>query len=416
MEKELLELKSSVESYKSAQDAAIAEVKKQLTTDFATPGAIKAMEESFDKKFTEMTTKFETVNAFVEKIDEQVKKGKTLTPAEQRTFDGLMGEAIEKEWAEISKFQNKRKGASFKLDIAGGVLTKAPGTMTIANNVVDGAFAFNTVIPGIQALPNRRVHMRDIVPLGTMSKSTVSFIRETGGEGDLAPWAVTTPDTDKPQIDRDFEEITVTAEYIAGWLRISRKMLDDMDALRSYLQMRLMEMYLKVEDNQILNGNGTSPQLEGILTVAQAAEVTTGANIERLVWAISQLESDDYYANGIVLHPAAYYSIALNKATGSGEYDWPGIVVIQGGQLFVAGIPVFKTTAIARDTYIVGDWTLGAQLFIREQPTVEFFDQDRDNVIKNLITVRIEGRVALAIYRPEAFVTGTFEGIPEPTT
>lgn len=406
---EVLELKKVVTDYKKAQDDAMAELKKQLAVDYATPGALKAMEEAFEAKLKDANDKLGKVNDYAENIEKQL-KGKTLTPAEQQSFEALLGAEIEKNWSEITKFKNKRKGASLVLDM------KAPGTMTIANNVVDGQYAFNTVIPGIKTLPNRRVHMRNILNLGTMSSSTVTFIRETGGEGDLAPWAVGTGTTDKPQIDRDFEEITVTAEYIAGWLRISRKMLDDMDAVRSYLQMRLMEMYLKVEDAQILNGNGTSPQLEGILTVAQAAEVTTGANIERLIWAISQLESDDYYANGIVLHPAAYYAIALNKATGSGEYDQPGIVVIQNGQLYVAGIPVFKTTAIARDTYIVGDWTLGAQLFIREQPTVEFFDQDRDNVIKNLITVRIEGRVALAIYQPDAFVTGTFTGIPDPTT
>lgn len=406
---EVLELKKVVTDYKKAQDDAMAELKKQMAVDYATEGAMKAMEEALEGKIKAATDKLEVVNQYAENIEKQL-KGKTLTPAEQQSFDALLGAEIEKNWSEITKFKNKRKGASLVLDM------KAPGVMTIANNVVDGQYAFNTVIPGIKTLPNRRVHMRNILNLGTMSSSTVTFIRETGGEGNLAPWAVGTGTTDKPELDRDFEEITVTAEYIAGWLRISRKMLDDMDAVRSYLQMRLMEMYLKVEDAQILNGNGTSPQLEGILTVAQAAEVTTGANIERLIWAISQLESDDYYANGIVLHPAAYYAIALNKATGSGEYDQPGIVVIQNGQLYVAGIPVFKTTAIARDTYIVGDWTLGAQLFIREQPTVEFFDQDRDNVIKNLITVRIEGRVALAIYQPDAFVTGTFTGIPDPTT
>jgi HK97 family phage major capsid protein len=273
-----------------------------------------------------------------------------------------------------------------------------------------GAY-FTTVQPGIRVLPNRKVHMRDIMPTGTMTGTTLTYMRETGGTGDLAPWSEYAGATavEKPQIDRQFQEVTVTAEYIAGWLRVSRKMLDDMSAFRSYLQMRLMEMYLKVEDAQVLNGNGTSPQLTGLLSVAVQNHVTTGPNIERLIWAISQLESSDYSATGIVLHPAAYFAIALNKATGSGEYDLPGIVVIQNGQLYVAGVPVYKTTAIARTTYLVGDWELGAQLFIREQPTVGFFEEDGNNITTNRITVRIEGRVALAIYRAEAFVQGTFD-------
>lgn len=400
METKALEtLETTVKGYKEAQDAAIEEIKTQLKTVSATPGAIAKMEEEFNEKLAK-------VNEYAEKLEEQIKGAKQLTPEQQKSFNALLAEGIEKGWSEIEKFKKSRKGASFTLDLNGGMETKAPGVMTITNNVTDAGAYFTTVLPGIRVLPNRKVHMRQILPLGTMTGSTLTYMREVGGEGDLAPWAVGDGTVAKPQLDRDFIEVTVDAEYIAGWLRVSRKMLDDMAAFRSYLQMRLMEMYLKVEDAQILNGNGTSPQLEGLLTVATPATSTTGPNIERIVRAIAQLETSDYTATGIILHPAAYYDIALNKATGSGEYDLPGIVVIQNGQLFVAGVPVYKTTAIDVDTYLVGDFEMGAQLFIREQPEVRFFEEDANNVTLNLITVRIEGRVALAIYRAEAFVTG----------
>lgn len=405
MENQVLELKSAVESYKSSQDAAVNELKEQMKVVAATPGAMKKMEEDLEAKFQKVTDDLATVNKYVEAVEAQL-KGKQLNPQEQKSFSALFGDAIEKNWTEISSFKNKRKGASFKLDFANDLETKAPGVMTITGNVVDAGASFTTVLPGIITLPNRLVHMRDIVRLGTMTGSTLTYMRETGGEGDLTPWAVGNGTVAKPQIDRDFQEITVPAEYIAGWLRISRKMLDDMAALRSYLQMRLMEMYLKAEDNQVLNGNGTSPQLEGLLEVATDATSTTGPNIERIVRAISQLESADEAATAGIVHPAAYYDIALNKADGSGEYDLPRIVVVQNGQLFVAGVPMFKTTAMDVDTYLVGNFQTGAQLFIREQPSVEFFEQDANNVTLNLITVRIEGRVALAIYRAEAFVKG----------
>lgn len=396
-------LETVIKGYKEATDAAIAEVKSQLSTVSATPGAITAMEEAFNEKLAK-------VDAYAKSIEAQL-KAKSLNPSEQKSFNELLGNALKENWTEIQAFQKKRTGAKLTIDLN----EKAVGTMTITNNVVDAGAYFTTVQPGIRTLPNRKVHMRQLIPLGTMEKSTITYMRETGGEGNLAPWAVGDGTVAKPQFDLDFQEVTVDAEYIAGWLRISRKMLDDMAALRSYLQMRLMEMYLKVEDAQILNGNGTSPQLDGLLTNAIPAVNTTGPNIERLVLAIAQLEASDYTATGIIIHPSAYYNIALNKATGSGEYDLPGIVVIQNGQLYVAGVPVYKTTAMAPDQYLVGDFELGCQLFIREQPTIGFFDQDRDNVILNLITVRIEGRIALAIYRAEAFVKGTFTGIA-PTT
>jgi HK97 family phage major capsid protein len=235
-------------------------------------------------------------------------------------------------------------------------------------------------------------------------------MRETGGEGALAPVA---ENAAKPQLDLDFIEVTVDAEYIAGWLRVSRKMLDDLAAFRSYLQMRLLEMYLLVEDTQLLYGNNTSPQLTGLVTNATATTSTNAVAVEMIIESIAQLETSNYTADGILLHPVDYYKIAVNKATGSGEYDLPGLVVIQGGQLYIAGVPVYKTTAITAGTFLVGSFADGAQLFIRENPVVEFFDQDANNVTTNKITVRIEGRVALAIYRTDAFVKGTFV-VPEP--
>lgn len=389
----------NVKGYKEATEKLVKGLEDRLRVSEETAGAQQ-------KALDDVKKLLEEQDKYAREIEKQL-KSKNLTPAEQQTFSELLGKQIEDNWTEIKKFEKGRKNASFVLDEVKAV------DMGLNVSITNGPGAyFTSVQPGIRVLPNRRVHMRQIIPTGTMSSTSLTYIRETGGTGDLNTWAENSGE--KPQIDRQFEEITVPAEYIAGWLRVSRKMLDDMAAFRSYLQMRLLEMYLKVEDFQILSGNGTSPNLEGILEVAVQNTTTTGPNIERLVRGIAQLESSDYVATGIVLHPAAYYDIALNKASGSGEYDLPGIVVIQNGQLYVAGVPVYKTTAIDYDTYIIGDWEMGAQLFIREQPTVGFFEEDGNNVTTNRITVRIEGRVALAIYRAEAFVQGTFAGIPNP--
>lgn len=399
MEKQLDVLETLIKGYKDNTDKIIAELKDEMRITSETAGSAKS-------RADEMEALIKEQDAYARSIEQQL-NAKKLTPQEQENFVTLLGKSIEENKTEIEKFKSGkgRKNASFILDM-GEKAVDMGLNVSITNG--PGAY-FTTVQPGIRTLPNRKVHMRQIIPLGTMSSTTLTYMRETGTTGNPGTWAENSGE--KPQLDMQFEEVTVTAEYIAGWLRVSRKMLDDMTAFRSYLQMRLMEMYLKVEDFQVLNGDGTEPNLEGILTVAVQAANTTGPNIERLVKAIAQLESTDYTATGIVLHPAAYYNIALNKASGSGEYDLPGIVVIQNGQLYVAGVPVYKTTAIDVDTYVVGDWELGAQLFIREQPTVGFFEEDGNNVTTNRITVRIEGRAALAIYRAEAFVQGTFSDI-----
>lgn len=393
--KDLEPVEASIKSYKEASENAIKLLQADIA-DFKTKGAAKADIDALKLELKAMDDAYRTL--------EKEAKAKTITPESAKSFGEELGKAIEENWKHIEEFKGSRKGYTYKMQV------KAAADMGITTNVTNPGAYFTTVQPGIRTLPNRKIHMRQLLPLGTMTGSSLTYMREVGGEGTLAP---VLENGTKAQFDLDFIEITVPAEYIAGFLRVSRKMLDDMAAFRSYLQMRLMEMYLKVEDQQVLTGTGVSPQISGIMPIATAANVTTGPNIERLIYAISQLEESDYSATGIIVNVAAYYWIALNKAEGSGEYDQPGIVVIQNGQLYVAGVPVYKTTAMATDEYLVGDFEMGAQLFIREQPVIEFFDQDANNVTTNKITVRIEGRIALAIYRAAAFVKGTFDA---PTT
>jgi len=212
----------------------------------------------------------------------------------------------------------------------------------------------------------------------------------------------------KTQFDLDMQETSVAAEYIAGWIRISRKMLDDVDSLISFLQNRLREKYLRAEDTQILTGNGTAPNLKGLITAATSAISTATNDYDQLLDALAQLEANDYNGSAILINPATYYKIAQYKASSSGLYDKPGIVRFVNDQLYFAGVPVYKTTAMAAKNYLVADFPMGAQLMIREDPTVQFFEQDSTNVRENKITVRVEGRIALPIYASKALITGTF--------
>lgn len=345
----------------------------------------------------------ETLNKYVEGI-EKASKEKTVN-GKLKSVARRIHDVVTKNWDKIVAFKDSNPGARLKYELfETGEIEKAAADMG-TSNITDLLVGNHSFLPGIQALPNRRVHMRDLIPIGTMDTSGTAYFREVGGEGEPSVWAENSGN--KAQLDRDLEEVRLDAQYIAAFTRVSRKLLDDISAFRSFISMRMLEMYLRVEDAQILSGTGVAPQLEGLLTVASVLASPPAINIERIINAIAQMELSDYVATGIIMNNADYYEIAKNKAVGSGEYDLPGIVVIQNGQLYVAGIPVYKTTAMPQGTFLVGDFQLGCMLFIRDQPRIEFFDQDRDNVITNKITIRIEGRVAMAIFRADAFVKGT---------
>lgn len=334
------------------------------------------------------------------------------TEAETKTISFAEGLRKAFEDAEVIKnierFKNKEV-KQFNMEV------KAVGDMSLAN-ITDLTAANVQVLPGILPIVPRKLHIRNLLPTGQMSTSAIHYLQETGGEGAVASW--TDNSGTKPQIDIDLKEQIAPSEFIAGWLRITRKMLDDIPALRSFLQARLLEKYLQAEDEQLLNGNGTSPQLDGLITNAQAYAGTRTIPIEKIIDACAQVEGNNYLATGILLSPKQYYAILMTKGN-TLEYTLPGgsAVNIVNGQIYICGIPVYKSTALftqlpAQDTFLVGDWNLGAQLFIRENPIVRFFEEDGTNVRENKITVRVEGRVALAIYYPEAFVTGSLNPTP----
>jgi HK97 family phage major capsid protein len=201
------------------------------------------------------------------------------------------------------------------------------------------------------------------------------------------------------------------AQYIAGFVRISRQMLDDVPAMTSFLQARLLEKYLLAEDAQLLNGNGTAPNLTGLTINAAAFSGAATVDVEQLVQAIAQVSASNYSANGILINPTDWAAIMNTKNTNA-AYSLPGsTVVTTDGTVTIAGIPVFQSTAIAADKFLVGDWSMGAQIMQNQGISVQFSEMDSDNFQKNLITVRVEARIAFPIYYNSAFVYGDFGNV-----
>lgn len=288
---------------------------------------------------------------------------------------------------------------------------KAVADMTFANNFSTAASAVTTLKPGIIELPKRKLHIRELLPGGTMGGNTYHFVKETAGEGNI--WTAAEGSL-KPQIDLDLQEASVNAQWIAGFVVASRNMLEDVPGMATFLNSRLPELLFRAEDQQILTGNGSGANLSGIFTSGNSTTTTSTAtsDVEQLIESIAQLEGYDREANGILINPLNYYKMLIQKASGSGEYDLPtALVSVVNGQLYIAGVPVFKSTAIASDKFVVGDWVMGANFISRDPVRVQFAYEDSDNFRRNKVTVRIEERVALPIYGDNYFVTGDFGSI-----
>jgi HK97 family phage major capsid protein len=255
----------------------------------------------------------------------------------------------------------------------------------------------------------RRMTVRDLLTPGRTSQPSIQYPVETGFTNSAATVSETSGPT-KPQSEIQFDIRTTSVTTIAHWLLATRQILDDAPMLQSYIDGRLRYGLAYVEEQQLLNGGGTGTDLNGIYTqatafAAGASIVVTPTKIDVLRYAMLQGALAELPATGHVLNPIDWAGIETTK-------DTAGYYIIgnpQGAiQPTLWGLPVVATQAMTSGSFLTGAFRLGAQIFDREDANVAISTEDSDNFRKNLVTILAEERLALAVYRPEAFIKGTF--------
>jgi len=254
-------------------------------------------------------------------------------------------------------------------------------------------------------LPRRRMTIRALIAPGNTGSNSVEYDKEKGFTNNAAPVA---EGALKPQSEIQYEEAVAHVRTIAHWMRASVQILADAPGLRSMIDNRLRYGLAYVEENQLLNGSGTGQNLEGLVTAATAFAAPAGAaaadqEIDTVRLMMLQVALAEYPPNGIVLNPINWHNIETLKDT-TGRY----IIGNPQGTLSPTlwSLPVVATQAMGVGKSLVGAFDLAAQIFDRQDATVEVSTEDQDNFVKNKVTIRAEERLAFAIYREEALVYG----------
>ncbi len=265
-------------------------------------------------------------------------------------------------------------------------------------------------VPGVVAAPMRRMTIRDLIAPGRTSSNMIEYVRETGFTND-ADVVSENPTSDKPESDIEFELVQAGVKTIAHLVRASKQILDDAAGLASYIDNRLRYGLQLKEEAQLLKGSGVGINIHGIYTQATAysnpgVAVQAQTRIDQLRIALLQAELAEYYADGIVLNPTDWAAIELLKSN-TNEYILANPFTSTSAMLWSR--PVVATQSMDVADFLVGAFQMGAQLYDREDANVVISTEDKDNFSKNMITIRAEERLALAVYRPEAFIKGVFE-------
>jgi len=257
-------------------------------------------------------------------------------------------------------------------------------------------------LPSVLPLPMRRPVVGDLPAPGSTTSNLISYTKETTftNAADVVKEALA-----KPESTLIFAPATAPVRKIAHWIPVSEELLEDAPATASIIDGRLRWGIEIKEEDELLNGSGVDPHLLGYNTlpglappVVQGTEPVADAILQQMTnIAVNALVMPD----GFVLNPADWFGIQIMKNSmgnylGSGPWAAPQAPMLWG----VSGVVTPAQVAL---TALVGGFRSSSQIFRRSGITVEASNSHADFFVKNLVAIRAEERLALAVYREAAF-------------
>lgn len=263
----------------------------------------------------------------------------------------------------------------------------------------------------------RRATVSDLLGVGSLGAGTnaVTYYIEGAAEGNFATVA---EGGQKPQLHiADPTARTDQAKKIAGWWDTADEMMEDLDFWVSEINNRGLYLLSLVEESQLLNGDGTGNNILGLLNrsgIQTEAQAATGDNPQDTIFrALTKVQTaTGLTADSIIINPVDYQALRLSR-DGNGQYFGGGFFAGQygvGGVEFqppLWGIRTVVSAAVASKTVVVGALKASTTVYRKGGVRVESTNSDAGKFTKDIVTTRIEERIALANRVPAATVKVT---------
>lgn len=260
-------------------------------------------------------------------------------------------------------------------------------------------------LPGIVKNPERILRIRQLLPTGVTSSNLIEYAKENVFTNNAGPQYQASPvareNVTKPESGITFTLANTPVITLAHWIPASRQVLDDAPALQSYIDQRLMYGLALEEEDELLNGDGTAGQLNGLLNQATLFNTFASGDTEldKIRRAIAAAQASEFAPTAIVLNFADWRDIELLKDLDK-RYIFANPQSSASPVLW--GLPVVATNSIPAGTCLVGAFDMAAQVWDRQQARIEVSRENSDNFVKNMVTILAEERLALTVYRPVA--------------
>lgn len=337
----------------------------------------------------------DAVTELQDEVDEMRKDAHARPgPSKEKIAEQLETKLSESGVEDIAK--GRRRSASIELE---NVRTKDILADSFIN---DGEVIEPTRVPDVVHDPQRPTHVRDVMSIGQTSSDRIRYIQELTYNDGSASTVPSDGTTMKPESDFDLDVEDAPVRTVAHTFRVHREMLNDIPFLRSHIESRGMYGLMIEEDSQLLYGDGTGENLTGLSQNADSqfdtsltGNFTSSPNrYDHIEVAALQARDSEFPVSTALIEPRSKTDMKLSKDA-DGNY-------LEEYDRLESEYTTVVNTAVQDDEAFVGQFQggLAAEMFEREGVTVEVFREDRDNVLKNLVTFRIEERIALPIYLP----------------
>lgn len=366
------------------------------------------------ERLTNLETDRVSAKAFADKAQE--------LGAKQADLARELLEIRQKSEAVPAKAEAKSVGDSFVADKAytdfvSGAATSARAVITLdkgdstPTKVGTNGPAATSLAPsfyaGVFGTPNVPQKIEPLIPHIAVTTDSVDYVTvaDTIGATGVAEAGKIPESTFTPTLAK------ANVVNVAHYTKITKQLADDAPALAAYINTKMLYgLQTKVED-QIVNGNGTAPQLKGLLadgSFTDASTQLTGAKnlFDLLLLLQGVAETAAYEPEALVLNPMTWAQLAMEKDS-QDRYllGGPGLAANKS----VWGIPVVTSSAVPAGKFIFGNFTQTVTIYDRQQVAVEMTGTNEDDFTHYLYTIRASRRLALAVEVPAGIFAGDFK-------
>lgn len=369
----------------------------------------RALTPDEENRHAGLITEIDEMSARIEKLDARtgtddafmrfnsdqsafLRRGGRQTPGDQ-----FLGSDVWR-WLQDSRHSRGQvwQSSSAELSMMAATLTEDPASA--------GGLVVPQFTPGWTPLPSAPLVVADLFSQGVTTTNVVSWVRTKTFTNAAAP---VLEGTAKPESALTFERVDEPTRKIAHWIPTSEELLEDAAQARSIINAELIVGVQRVEEAQLLNGDGVAPNLLGILNRAGlAADRPRGAgetNMAALMGQIGAISATTgFQPDAIVIHPTDWFGGTLSQMNGNGDY-YIGSPFTSTPPRGLLGVSVAVTSAIAAGTALVGAFKSGGQVWRHGGIRVDASNSHQDFFTKNLVAIRAEERLALIVKLPMVF-------------